>query len=488
MDITKRAAPAQPIIDFPAPYIVQFYIMSEQSKEARIMSDFAQLPLEALLGGGFDCECSIHHQTDLRMFKCGAGAINFLPSVIEELGAKKPLLVCDENTYQAAGKRALEILQKAKVDCDLYQFPMAHVEPDEVAVGALTMALLPEHDLLIAVGSGVINDVCKVVGFAANRMQMSLATAPSMDGYASNSSSMHVDGVKVTLYNKCPLAIIADTDILKEAPMRMLWSGLGDMLAKYISICDWRIAHLVTNEYYCPHVAALIRRSLQKCVEHADKLDQRDPDVIAAVTEGLVLSGVAMSFAQVSRPASGLEHYFSHMWEMMAMERHEKADFHGIQVGVGTMITLRLYDWIKKITPDRATAEAYMSKFNQTEWDEMVIRIFGSNAPQIFAMEKKTNKNDPAAHARRLDKILSSWDDILGIIADELPESGQIAALMSQLGMPMYPRDLGISDRDTMDAYTGAREIRDKYQCNNLLWDLGLADAAREEVGRIVEA
>ena len=113
----------------------------------------------------------------------------------------------------------------------------------------------PRCDLFLAVGSGVINDVCKVVSFACGKPQMVVATAPSMDGYASSSSSMHVNEVKTTVYNHCPTAIVADTDIVSQAPMRMLWAGLGDMIAKYVSICEWRMANLIIDEYYCEEIA-----------------------------------------------------------------------------------------------------------------------------------------------------------------------------------------------------------------------------------------
>ena len=168
------------------------------------------------------------------------------------------------------------------------------------------------------------------------------------------------DRVKVTLYNACPDAIIADTMIMKDAPERMLQAGLGDMLAKYIALCEWRISHIVTGEYYCEEVAGLMRNSLAKIVAAAPRLMERDPEVIGAVAEGLILSGVAMAFAQVSRPASGLEHYFSHLWEMFALDRGLPLELHGIQVGVGTVLCLKIYDHLRTLTPSRETAKAAM--------------------------------------------------------------------------------------------------------------------------------
>lgn len=119
-----------------------------------------------------------------------------------------------------------------------------------------------------------------------------------MDGYASNSSSMVVRRVKESLYNACPQAILADTDVLKTAPEIMLQAGLGDMLAKYVSVCEWRISHLVVGDAYCEEIAGLVRASLRKIVEHADGLMRREDAALEAVIEGLVLSGVAMAFAE----------------------------------------------------------------------------------------------------------------------------------------------------------------------------------------------
>lgn len=447
------------------------------------MAEFSKLSIEELLDPkGFDCACGKHHACDLRIFKSGAGVIAQVPQVIAALGCKYPYLVCDPNTHKAAGAQVEQLLKAANIPYKLFIIPREKVEPDEWAVGAVTMAMDPRCDLFLAVGSGVINDVCKVVSFACGKPQMVVATAPSMDGYASSSSSMHVNEVKTTVYNHCPTAIVADTDIVSQAPMRMLWAGLGDMIAKYVSICEWRMANLIIDEYYCEEIAKLMRRSVQRIVENAGKLSSRDPQVIQAIIEGLVLSGVAMSFAGTSRPASGLEHYFSHMWEMMAGERHTHADLHGIQVGVGTLETLKLYDWIKTLTPDRDKAMAAMEAFDPEKWTQMVKRIFGSTAPQILAIEEKVRKNDPAKHRQRLDRIVEHWDEILGFIRDELPQTQQMSQLMEKLGMPMTPADLGVSDQDAKDAYTGSREIRDKYLSCSMLWDMGLSEEARAHV------
>lgn len=431
---------------------------------------------------GHPCSCGKTHRTGLRAFSAGRGAIKALPGMLNALGIARPFVVCDKNTHKAAGEAALALLKEAGIPYKLFMLTAEHVEPDEFSIGSILMAFDPSCDGVVAVGSGVINDCCKVVAHAVGKPQIAVGTAPSMDGYASDSSSMHVNGVKSTLYNACPAGILCDTDIMSQAPMRMLWAGLGDMIAKYVSVCEWRIANLVVGEEYCEEIAGLMRASVERIVENAPCLASRDPEAIQAVAEGLVMSGVAMSFALSSRPASGLEHYFSHMWEMMAAERCGKADLHGIQVGVGTRVTLGLYDWLRTLTPDRARAMRYVENFDAAAWEAMVRRIFGSTAPQILAIEAQTRKNDPENHKRRFAVIEANWPTILKIIEEELPETAKMDQLMRDLGMPRVPADLGISDADAKDAFTGAREIRDKYLSCSVLWDMGLTDEARARI------
>ena len=443
---------------------------------------FSELSIEHLIAPAeFPCACGKTHKTPLKFVKIGAGAVNALPEALRVMGAKKPFVVCDPHTLRAAGEQVYAVLKNAGIEFVPFTFAREEIEPDEWAVGSIAMALDPSCDCLLAVGSGVINELCKVVGHATGKPSLVVGTAPSMDGYASNSSSMIVNGVKTTLYNRVPEAILADTDIMKNAPMRMLRAGLGDMLAKYISICEWRISHLVTGEYYCEEVAKLVRRSLKKCVDAAAGLPNRDSAAVGAIAEGLILSGMAMGFAEVSRPASGLEHYFSHMWEMMDLDRGKTSDLHGIQVGVGTLLTLKVLDWMRAHTPTQAHADEVLASFREEDWRQEMQRIFGKAAPAIIkGEEERYHKNDPARHAERLQRLLTHWDEILRIMQEELPDTAVLRAQMERLKMPMTPDDLGISHQDTLDAWTGSREIRDKYLCSSVCWDLGwMSEAAK---------
>jgi glycerol-1-phosphate dehydrogenase [NAD(P)+] len=442
-----------------------------------ILSNFSGMSISELLSGQAHlCACGRSHDTDLKYVRVEPGAVRHLPEALEKLSVCRPFVVFDQNTYQAAGKKVQESLDEAGIQYSLFVFEPTplKMEPDEYAVGALTMSFDPVCDGIIAVGSGVVNDCCKVLAHASKLPQLVVATAPSMDGYASNSSSMIQGHIKVSLYVPCPQAIICDTDIMKDAPLEMLMAGLGDMLAKYISVCEWRISHLVTGEYYCENIAGLMRASVNKCWSMAERLMKRDPEAVAAVTEGLILSGIAMSFAKISRPASGLEHYFSHLWEMIALARGDESHLHGIQVEVGTVITLFLMEELKKVVPNSEQARAAMAAFDLQQWENEARGIFGKIAPAIIDAAKSLGLNDPQRHARRLDKILVHWPDIVKIIDEELPGAQETLEKMKQLHMPHSPRDLGIDLEETKKAFIGSRVIRDKYLTSTLIWDLGL--------------
>ena len=431
---------------------------------------------------GHDCSCGRHHKCDLKILKIGRGAVNALPESMKAIGVKRPFLVMDKNT-QAAGKIVEGVLDKAGIAYTRFCFPMdGHIVPDEYAIGSLMMAFDPACDVLIAIGRGVINDCCKVAAHATGLPSMVVCTAPSMDGYASNSSAMIRNHVKVSLYNACPLVILADTDIVRTAPDVMLRAGLGDMLAKYIALCEWRISHVVYGDPYCEEIADLMRTSLRKIIAHADGLMKREDAAIEAVIEGLVLSGLAMAFNETSRPASGLEHYFSHLWEMQALETGKPYDLHGIQVGVGTLLTLWLYEKFLLHTekPDAKKAREWMASFSQEKWLAQTERIFGAIAPEIIALEERIHKNDPAWHEKRLTLILEHWDEFRQVMREELPSYERIHTLMERCGLPLTPAELGQSAQETVDAFVGSRDIRDKYLTSTLLWDLGLMDEAAE--------
>lgn len=428
---------------------------------------------------GAPCACGRPHGFSARVIS-GAGVIRQIPQVVRELGAKKVFVLSDLNTYAAAGEQVCKLLSDAAIPFQSFTLQSREPHPDEYWVGSAVMHMEQNCDAVIAVGSGVVNDIGKMLAALSRLPYVIVGTAPSMDGYASATSSMTRSGLKVSINTKAADVIIGDADILCQAPMRMLRAGLGDMIAKYVSICEWRMANIITGEYYCEEVAQLIRSALQQCVDGADGLLRREKDAVQAVFEGLVIGGVAMNYAGCSRPASGNEHYISHIMDMRAVEFGTAEDLHGIQCAIGTLETLRLYEKLLTIKPDKEKALAHAAAFCYDDWAAQLRAFLGKGAESMIALEAGEGKYDPKAHADRLEIILSNWDALLDIIRRELPTASRVEQLLQKIGAPTTLPQIGVEAGLESMIFRATKDIRDKYVLSRLLWDLGILDEMLE--------
>lgn len=426
-----------------------------------------------------NCPCGKEHIFTSKVV-VEKGAINKLPLLLGEINCHSAFIIADKNTYSVASKKVVDILEKSNIKTQKYVFLNENLEPDESNVGLAVMNFNPNCDVVIGVGSGVINDISKLVANVSGKKYIIVGTAPSMDGYASASSSMTMENLKISLNSKCPDVIVGDLDILCNAPIKMMVSGLGDMLAKYVSICEWRISNIITGEYYCKDIAQLVRTSLKKCVDNAEGLLTRDEGAVKAVFEGLILCGAAMKFAGLSRPASGIEHYFSHIWDMRGIEFETPVEFHGIQCAVGTFISVKLYEKIKNIVPDKKKATDYVNAFDYSEWCKELRNFLGKGAESMIANEEKEQKYDVASHSKRFEIIEEKWNEIINIVNEELPKSDELQKLFKKIGIPMTMTEIGLDEKILPMTFKSAKDIRDKYVLPRLCWDLGIIEEILE--------
>lgn len=432
-----------------------------------LMEKFSQM-------NGKKCACGKIHMHTIKDIITGSGVINTLPSLLKS--NKKAFILCDLNTYDAAGKKVCNILDNAAFPYTCYVLPQNTPEPYEKSVGSVIMHYDTSCDVIISVGSGVMNDIGKILANVSNNPYIIVATAPSMDGYASATSSMTRDGLKVSLPSKNADYIIGDSDILCNAPTKMLASGLGDMIAKYVSICEWRISNIITGEYYCEEIAALVRGSLKKCTDNAEGLMKRSPEAVLAVFEGLVICGAAMTYAGLSRPASGCEHYLSHIWDMRGVEFNTNVDFHGVQCALGTLNISRLYEQILNTTPDKNKALLYAQNFDINNWYEELKTFLGKGAESMIQLDKKEQKYNTKAHKERLDIIIENWNKIMSVIREEIPSSDFIYNLLVTLNLPITVEGIGLPGDILPMTFKTSKDIRDKYVLSRLAWDIGIID------------
>lgn len=422
------------------------------------------------------CSCGKYHKTFIPECIIEKNAVAKIADYAKMFNAKKAFIVADINTYPVAGDKVTMLLSESGISVSKYIFNSPHLEPDEIAAGSLALHYNPDCDIIIAIGSGVINDLSKILAHQTKNPYIIVATAPSMDGYASPLSSMSRDGLKVSIPSKCAEVIIGDIDILKTAPVHMIKSGLGDMLAKYISICEWRLSNLITGEYYCEEIADMVRNALKKCADAADGILKLDDTAIKNVFEGLVLSGLAMSYASLSRPASGAEHSFSHILDMRSLEFNTPADLHGIQCAVASMLCVRIYNSLKNTTPDKDKALKHTKAFDVSAWEGVLKNLLGKSAEPILELDKKEDKYNIKNHEKRLNIIISDWEKIVKIIDKEIPTESEFEQILDSIGSPKEIEEIGIESDLIPTIFKASKDIRDKYILPKLLWDIGILD------------
>lgn len=433
-----------------------------------------------LARGEFNCPCGKTHSAHLKEAIIGDNVVSVLPDKIKKYGGHKAFIVADENTLAAAGDKVFSALDSAEMPYSLFTFGKERIEPDEKAVGAVVLNWDYSCDVLVGIGSGVINDICKIISRQNGLPYIIVGTAPSMDGYASSTSSVIRGGLKVSVDSRCPDVIIGDLDILASAPMLMIQSGLGDMLAKYVSVCEWRIGHIVTGEYYCEEVAEIIRYALKTIVDNAGGIMSRDKKAVRAVMEGLIISGIAADYAGVSRPVSGVEHYFSHLWDMRALEFDTPWSLHGIQCGIGTYLAARGYEKLVTLSPDVASANSFFDSFDTEKRCEIIKNYLGSAGDTIVSTLFTSDRYNREKHLERINNISGNWAEIVDIIKKEMPSSERIREILERIGAPVTSAEIGIPESENARTFALTMDIRDKYILSTLMFDLGITDIAEE--------
>lgn len=433
------------------------------------------------LGGSFECSCGHVHSTALREVIVRSGALEELPGLLQRLGFASPMIICDNNTAKAAGDRLIQLLRENGIDALYHVINSSDVVPDERTLGELMMAHRDGVDVIIPVGTGTLNDLGKFMSHHLGLPYIVVATAPSMDGFASIGAALITNNLKTTYDAHVPLAIVGDVDILRAAPINMISAGLGDILGKNTCLADWKLAHIINGEYYCPVIAGMVEQSIEQVAANSQKVLERDAAAVACIMEALVLTGIAMSFSGNSRPASGSEHHISHYWEMMFLFAGRTPVLHGTKVGVGTVLSCFLYSRLRTVTPDFAAARCKAEAFDFDNWCDEMRADFLQAADGVIKLEQKVGKNSPQSHAKRIECIERNWDKIIAM-TESVPEPEKLAGILESLGAPALPRKLEISPELVRNAIIAAKEVRDRYTILQMLWDLGIAEEMAKQL------
>ncbi len=301
----------------------------------------------------FACSCGREHSFSVSGISIRKGAIEDLPTMAAPFKEGKVLVVFDNNTYKAAGERAVALLREAGFQVKELLFDCGEdiLIPDEKTLGRIVQEQDLDVSLMVAVGGGVINDSVKFVTSRARLPYIVVATAPSMDGYVADGAPIISGGYKYSPQAHLTYGLIGDTDVLQTAPQELIEAGFGDVVGKITALADWDLAVKVNGDYRCDTCVTLVQRALDKCFATAQGLKTREPASLEALFEALTMTGVAMALINISRPASGAEHMLSHYWEMDYIARGLNPNHHGIQVGVATVVIARFFEELADILP-----------------------------------------------------------------------------------------------------------------------------------------
>lgn len=445
--------------------------------EGKTLSEIARMD--------FECECGMRHYTGIKDIVIEKGAKNQLVTIVEK-HLKRPgkiLVSMDEHTKQAAGEEVAAMLSGAGYQVKVHCFPG---EPELVCCKEGFEELLAEVEedtgLLVAVGSGTINDTTKYVAFKKEIPFFIFATAPSMDGYASTVAPMIWEGLKYAFPAVGPAAIIADIDIVKTAPLRMRAAGFGDIVGKCISILDWKLSNLILGEEYCQMVADNVLSAMRKCSENVSGLIKGEDEALQNVMEALVLCGLMMNYVKSSRPASGSEHNFSHAVELMQLYHGLPMSMHGESVGVGSVVSSVLYRKFRKEVFDYGDSETRVNARSRSEWDKKIKALPVEGTADMLKMEDELGKNLPANCLNHMRTAMEQLDLIMAAVDAYAPEPEAVIRELKACGAQTMPQELGISKEDFKNAVLYAKDMRYRYSLLQLIWDMGKEEEYLEEV------
>ncbi len=413
-------------------------------------------------------EQALERATDTKGLLIADGAINQVADMFKKMfPGKRPVVVADTTTWRLAGEQVQAQLVAADLNPDapfIFNHPEMHAEWKYIE--ELDRVLEATDAIAVAVGSGTINDLTKLSSHHCGKRYMNVSTAASMDGYTAYGASITKDGAKQTFNCPAPLAVVADTAIIAEAPAEMTASGYADLFAKIPAGADWIISDELGIEPVDPFSWGLVQDSLKGSLSNPAAIKAGDKDAIHALIEGLIMSGFAMQAHQTSRPASGADHQFSHLWNM---ENHVMADgtmpSHGFQVSIGTLMSTALYEQFLKEDIENLDIEACV-----VAWPELDEQIAASQEmfkdtdfPNIGATELKAKYVNRDELRRELTVLKKNWPTIKERLANQIIPFAQLQESLKLVGAPYQPEHIGISKERLYQSAIRAQQIRRRF-------------------------
>lgn len=432
--------------------------------------------------------------SDTKRFIVGNGVLDRIAALFaEEFPGAAVRIVADENTMAAVGCLCRDRFAEAGIEVrDALIFPaspvlhadVAHVERIKNAFASDADATIP-----VSVGAGTINDLVKYAATVLAVPYFCVPTAASVDGYTSYGAALLEHGYKKTFDCAAPRVVAADAAVLAAAPAYLSSSGFGDLASKIIAGSDWIIAEAAGRggapdaswEPIDPTAWAMTQNMLRDYLRRSETAREGDADAVAALFEALAITGFSMQHLRSSRPVSGCEHLYSHVWEMLDLSVDGAPVTHGHKVAIGTLLATALTETI--FASSEPPASRQTPPPSRIEREKEVRAAFkgmpAADDVTAIALEKLPS----AADLARLHALIASeWPKLRAKVLGRLMPYAELRATLQRAGCPITAEQIGLTRADAIATARRAQMIRNRYTALDLAWDLDMMEKALAEI------
>lgn len=414
----------------------------------------------------------------------GKGALSGIGEMLENMFPERSaVIIADKTTWEIAGKSVWEHIEASSAKQQApYVITDSGLSADWKYEQKLEKFLGTTDAVPIAVGSGVINDLTKLASYRMGRPYICVGTVASSDGYAAFGASIIRDGAKRTFECSAPRGILMDTDIIFRAPRHLTAAGYADLMAKITAGADWILADAAGAEPIDKAAFNLSQSGLKEIVSHFDINSERS---IEELVHGLLQSGFAMQLHKSSRPASGTEHLFCHLWDVQNRKSDCGNVSHGFQVGIGILVSTLLYEELLSADIGNMDMEAYAEAWPSWERTaEHIKELFARDPQMIDACTRQTRIKYPDRKElyRQLSAFQSAWNTTRKRIEAQILPYVQAKRLLEKAGAPTAPEQIGISSQRLAESCRMLPYMRDRYTIVDLAVRLGVYDTWLEKI------
>lgn len=412
-------------------------------------------------------EDALHAASDTKALRLGDGALSQISNLFEEqFPGKKAIVIADSITYGIAGKRVAEYLKADHITQDM---PFIFNDKDlyaEYHYIDILVDLLQKTDAIpIAVGSGTINDLVKLSSHLTGRHYICVGTAASMDGYTSYGASITKDGAKQTFSCPAPQAWLGDTNIICDAPEQMTAAGYADLCAKVTAGADWILSDRLGIEPIDKKAWNIVQSDLRVALGNPKAIREHDTKAMEDLIEGLILSGFAMQAHRSSRPASGADHQFSHLWNMEHHTNHGAHVSHGFQVSIGTLASTALYEMALQADVENIDIQKCCNAWPTADELAKESRLLFEHTdfPTIGETETRAKYIDRQQLATQIELLKSNWRTLKEELSKQLIPFEELKSRLKFVGAPVEPEEIGVSRDYLHRSYIRAQYIRRRF-------------------------